>query len=147
MSDIVVLDVTVDRLICALSPHITAKQIAPFLDAGDWDGAISKWHRYRAEAEAHVASKKGVPDLVRTEALRQYVALVRAEIVKLRGSATLGIKHRSKTDDGRTIAKILAFPTRKEPLPVPSFAAWDGPVGDLDERVRWSAREMFGSDA
>lgn len=147
MSELVVLDVTVDRILGGLSPHLTAERLAKFLDAGDRDGAMAEWRKRRAEAERQIASKKGVPAQVRAEVLRRYSGAVRQEIVKLRGSAALGVEHRTKTDDGRPVAKILAFPTRTEPLPVPSFAAWNGPVGDPDEWARWSAREMFGADA
>lgn len=147
MSDLIVLDVTVDRILGGLSPHLTAKRLARHLDAGDRDGATAEWRKRRAEAERQIASKKGVADQVRAEVLGRYSAAVRAEIVKLRGSAALGVEHRTKSDDGRPVAKILAFPTRTEPLPVPSFAAWNGPVGDPDEWARWSAREMFGGEA
>ena len=147
MSDLIVLDATVDRILGGLSPHLTARKLARFLDAGDKDGATAEWRKRRAEAERQITSKVGVPDQIRAEVLRRFSAAVRAEIVKLRGSAALGIGNRTKTDDGRPVAKILAFPTRNEPLPIPSFAAWNGPVNDPDEWARWSAREMFGGDA
>ncbi len=147
MSDLIVLDVTVSRILGGLNAHLTAKRITKFLDAGDKDGATAEWRKRRAEAERQIASKVGVPDQIRAEVLRRFSAAVRAEIVKLRGSAALGIGNRTKSDDGRPVAKILAFPTRTDPLPVPSFAAWNGPVNDPDEWARWSAREMLGADA
>ncbi|KQB17109.1 hypothetical protein H9N28_07150 [Rhodobacter capsulatus] len=147
MSELVVLDVTVSRILGGLNAYLTAKRLARFLDAGDRDGATAEWRRRRAEAERQISSKVGVPEPIRAEVLRRYCGAVREEIVKLRGSAAIGIENRTKSDDGRPVAKILAFPTRTDPLPVPSFAAWNGPTNDPDEWARWSAREMFGGDA
>lgn len=99
MSELVVLDVTVSRILGGLNAYLTAKRLAKFLDAGDRDGATAEWRKRRAEAERQIASKKGVADQVRAEVLGRYSAAVRAEIVKLRGSAALGIEHRASHEN------------------------------------------------
>ena len=140
---IVVPELVRERMLRSFDPASFAERMEILLDDGDTEGAAALWRAWRAKAARKLAEHPAkIAPQVQSEALRGLSAAVRAEIIRLRGSALPGVENRTKPP-ARPVAQVLAFPTRTAPLPVPRRVAgeWAGP-DDRAAREEWTDRKF-----
>ncbi|WP_189409832.1 hypothetical protein [Neogemmobacter tilapiae] len=70
-------------------PKNIAYRLAPVLDRGDRDAATAMWTLWRAAA-ARVLDRKGLSTAARDAVLKELSDAVRAELIAIRGTASLG---------------------------------------------------------
>lgn len=141
--NLVVPDMVRARMLRSFDPVGIAEKLEILLDEGDTTAATALWREWRERAARKLADHPAsIAPQVQAEALRGLSEAVRAEIIRLRGSALAGAENRTKPP-ARPVAQVLAFPTRTAPLPVPRRIAgeWTGPE-DRAARDEWTDRKF-----
>lgn len=108
MDDLIALPGMCRRFLVMDAPSL-AMHLVPMLDRGDRDAATAFWVDWRARAE-RILTRKGVGPDARAAILKSVSAEVRHEIVRIRGSAAVGVvPDGQRPAQSRPSAEVLQF--------------------------------------